>query len=115
MTAGLELWPGRPGEGRTRLYLGVLARSQELAKRLNDRTQLGAVPETSASSARPSRAGKRPHISRTTCLWAVASVEESPAIKPEIKNQVGAASSYGQLGILRRRPGNLDLAEDNPQ
>ncbi len=42
---------------------------------------------------------------------AVASVEQSLAIRLEMQNQVDAAASYFQLGVLHRLLGDLDQAE----
>ena len=44
---------------------------------------------------------------------AVDSVKESLAIKLEMNNRPGAATSYFQLGILYRLLGELDQAERN--
>ena len=49
-------------------------------------------------------------------LWlerAIASVQQSLAIKLERNDQPNAASSYAQLGKLHRLRGELDLAEQN--
>ncbi len=54
------------------------------------------------------RAARGAHLRR-----AVASIGESLAIKLEMGNQVGAASSYSQLGQLQRMLGELDGAEES--
>jgi hypothetical protein len=43
---------------------------------------------------------------------AVSSIEESLSLKLEMANQVGAAASYFQLGVLHRLLGDLDRAEE---
>ena len=91
------------------------ARSRELAEKLNDRAQLaanaqnvGILYQTRAEEA----AARGDHEARAALLSrAVTSVEESLAGWLELNNQVNAASSYSQLGVLHRMLGDLDQAE----
>jgi tetratricopeptide (TPR) repeat protein len=92
------------------------ARARELAKQLNDRAQLAAVAQNVGILYQTRAEGAADPDARAALLrQAVASVEESLAIKLEMQNQVGAASSYGQLGVLHRMSGELDRAEENTQ
>jgi hypothetical protein len=90
------------------------ARARELAIQLKDRhhqatnaQNVGILYQTraEAASAAPVRAA--------LLRQAIASVEESLAIELEMGNQVGAASSYGQLGVLYRKLEDLGKAEEN--
>ena len=88
-------------------------RSRELAKQRNDKghlaivaQNLGILCQTRAEQLKDDPA-RRDELLRQ----AVASVEESLAIWLEQQNQVNAATSYFQLGILHRLLGNLAQAE----
>jgi tetratricopeptide (TPR) repeat protein len=89
-------------------------RAAELARDLNDRAplastshNLGVLYQTRAEQATDAE-------SRTALLrQAIDSVQQSLDIKLEMRDQVGAASSYSQLGILQRMMGELDQAEAN--
>jgi len=91
------------------------ARSRELAERLNDRAQLAIVAQNVGilyqTRAEVAAAEGSPEARAAWLRRAVASVEESLAIDLEMQDQVGAASSYSQLGILHRMLGDLDQAE----
>ncbi len=87
-------------------------RSRELALQLNDRAQLaanaqnvGILYQTRAEQA------KEPATRAAFLQKAVASVQESLAIKLERQDQFAAASSYSQLGLLYQMLGDLDQAE----
>jgi tetratricopeptide (TPR) repeat protein len=90
------------------------ARSRELALHLGDRKQQAIVAQN-LGILYQNRAEQAPDPATRTALLrqAVASVEESLAIKLELKGQVLAASSYHQLGILYRLLGELDRAEEH--
>ncbi len=90
------------------------SRSRELAKKRNDRAMLagtaqnvGILHQTRAEQAGDSE-DRAVHLRR-----AVASIEESLSGWLEMGNQVNAASSYSQLGILCRMLGELNRAEEN--
>jgi tetratricopeptide (TPR) repeat protein len=87
-------------------------RSRELAEQLGDRVglasaaqDLGIVYQYRADQA------DDPATYLSWLRRAVASVQESLAIRLELQDQVGAALSYGQLGVLYRMLGDLDEAE----
>ncbi|WP_420629084.1 tetratricopeptide repeat protein [Candidatus Leptofilum sp.] len=89
-------------------------RAHELAQKLGDRGQLAVVAQNRGIlyQTRAKQAADNTH--RTAYLrQAAASVAESLAIKLEMGNQVGAASSYGQLGQIYRLLGEFDKAEEN--
>lgn len=93
---------------------GWYARSRELALQLNDQAQLavtaqnlGILYQTRAEGA-PDAATRAPLLRQ-----AVAAVEESLAIELQRQNQVGAAGSYSQLGLLSLLLGAFDRAEEN--
>lgn len=91
-------------------------RASELARELGDRAQLGAIAQNIGIlyQTRAEQAAD----AETQAAWlrrAVVSVEESLAIDLERSDQVGAASSYFQLGTLHQRLGDLDAAEKNTQ
>jgi tetratricopeptide (TPR) repeat protein len=88
-------------------------RSRELAEGLNDRAQLAAIAQnvgilyqTRAEQAQD------PQAQAAWLRRSVASVEESLAGWLELGNQVNAAASYSQLGILHQMLGELDQAEE---
>ncbi|MCA9922374.1 MAG: tetratricopeptide repeat protein [Anaerolineales bacterium] len=89
-------------------------RAHELAQKLGDRRQLatiaqnrGILYQTQAEQATdPAR--RAAHLRQ-----AAASVEDSLAIKLEMKNLPLAATSYGQLGQIYRLLGEFDKAEEN--
>jgi len=90
------------------------ARSRELALQLHDRAQLattahnvGILFQTRAEQATDDAA-------RAAFLrQAIGSVQESLRIKMELQDQVGAAASYFQLGVLYWMAGDLDQAEEH--
>jgi len=92
------------------------ARSRELAERLNDRAQLAIVAQNVGilyqTRAEVAAAEGSPEARAAWLRRAVASVEESLAIDLEMQDQVGAASSYSQLGFLHRMLGELGQAEE---
>ncbi len=90
------------------------SRSRELAEKRNDRYHLaviaqnvGILHQTRAKQAGEAEA-RGVHLRR-----AVASIEESLAIKLELEDQVGAAASFQGLGVLHRMLGDFDRAEEN--
>jgi tetratricopeptide (TPR) repeat protein len=88
-------------------------RARELALALGDQAQLGAIAQN-VGVLYQTRAEKAAGAERGEWLRrAVASIEESLAIDLERNDQVGAASSYHQLGILYRMIGDLVRAEEN--
>jgi tetratricopeptide (TPR) repeat protein len=90
------------------------ARSRELAERLNDRRQLAAIAQNVGILYQTRAEGAPDPETRNALLrLAVASVEESLAIKLEMQSTVATALSYGQLGILHWQLGALDVAEEN--
>jgi len=90
------------------------ARARELAEQLNNQYHL-AVNAQNVGVLYMNRAEQAtgPNTRADLLHQAVASVEESLAIKLEMQNQVGAASSYSQLGVLHWMLGELDKAEEN--
>ncbi len=89
-------------------------RSRELAEALNDQSMLATIAHN-AGILHQTRAeqtddpeGRDLHLRR-----AVTSIEESLAIELEMENQVGAASSHFQLGVLHRMLGDLERAEEH--
>ena len=90
------------------------ARARELAQQLNDRAQLAAIAQNVGILYQTRAEQTRDPDARAALLrQAVGSVEESLAISLERQDQVAAASSYGQLGVLYRMLGDLDRAEGN--
>jgi tetratricopeptide (TPR) repeat protein len=88
-------------------------RARELAARLGDRGQLAATSQNlgillqSQAETLPEDSDER----RPLLLQAIASIEEASRIDLEMGNDIGAASSYSQLGVLQRMLGELDQAE----
>ena len=90
------------------------ARSRELAKQLNDKPQLAVVAQNTGILYQTQAENEGDPVKQAVLLSrAVDSVEESLDIKLDMENQLAAAASYGQLGILQRMLGNLGLAEEN--
>ncbi len=89
-------------------------RSRELAERLNDRRHL-AVNAQNVGILHQKRAGqtKDPGEREAWLRRAVDSIRESLAIKLEMNNRPGAASSHSALGVLYCMLGELDEAERN--
>jgi tetratricopeptide (TPR) repeat protein len=87
-------------------------RGRELALQLNDRAQLAANAQN-VGILYQTRAGQAADPAERAALLrqAVESVQESLAIKLEMQDPVGAASSHFQLGILYRMVGDLEQAE----
>ena len=86
--------------------------ARELAKRLNDQQQLGAVAQNLGILFQTRAEQAQDPAQRTAFLQqAVASVQESLQIDQERQDQVGAASSFSQLGKLYRMVGDLVQAE----
>ena len=88
-------------------------RARQLAEHLNDWTQLaataqnlGVLYQTRAETA-STEAARQAWLAK-----AVASVQESLEIKVRNQNQVGAATSYFQLGVLHQILGDLQSAEE---
>ena len=91
-------------------------RSHELAEKLNDRYQLGAVAHNVGilHQTRAEQSGD-PEARRIHLRRAVSSLEESLAVWLETNNQIGAASSYVQLGRILWMLDELDRAEEHLQ
>ncbi len=92
-------------------------RGHELARALGDKNQLATIVHN-LGILHQSRAEQlaEDHPQRSPLLQqAVASVEESLALHLELHNQLGAASSHSQLGILHRMLGNLEVAAQEVQ
>lgn len=91
---------------------GWYERARELAIRLNDRKHQGVVAQN-LGILYLTRAEQESDPARRAALLGQAeqSVQESLRIKQERQDQVGAASSFSQLGVLYRLLGNLDQAE----
>lgn len=90
------------------------ARAAELARARGDRHHLG-INAQNVGILHQLRAGKATDAeSRQAWLRrAVASIEESLAIDLERNDQLGAAASYFQLGVLYQLMGDLEAAERN--
>jgi tetratricopeptide (TPR) repeat protein len=88
------------------------ARARELALRLDDRKQLGVVAQN-LGILYQTRAEQEQDMARRAALLgqAVQSVRESLRIWQEQQNQVYAAASFFQLGVLYRLLGDLAQAE----
>ncbi|HUV91330.1 MAG TPA: tetratricopeptide repeat protein, partial [Anaerolineae bacterium] len=89
------------------------ARSRELALQLHDRHQLAVVAQNVGIlyQTRAKRA-QDPAARAAFLRQAIGAVQESLRIKLELQNQVGAALSYFQLGVLYRMAGDLERAEE---
>jgi len=91
---------------------GWYARSRELALQLNDQYHQAIVAQN-LGILYQIRAEQVPDDATRTALLrqAVASVEESLAIKLQQQGQIGAAMSYFQLGVLHQMLQELEQAE----
>lgn len=89
------------------------ARARGLAEALGDRAQLAANAQN-VGILLQTRAEKTEDPAERDALLrrAVASIEESLGIELERNNQVGAADSHSQLGILHRMLGDLNQSEE---
>ena len=93
---------------------GWFARSRELALQLKDRGQQAAVAQNLGILYQIRAENTPDDKTRVAFLHqAVASVEESLTIGLEMGNQLGAADSYSQLGLLYPLLGDLAQAEEN--
>jgi tetratricopeptide (TPR) repeat protein len=91
-------------------------RAAELARERNDRGQLAATSQNLGILYQRRAEQAADAESRTALLrQAIDSVQQSLDIELEMRNQIGAAASYHQLGILHRLQGELDQAEANAQ
>jgi hypothetical protein len=89
-------------------------RARELAHRLNDQAQLGAVSQNLGILYQTRAEQSTDPTQRDALLrQAVQSVQESLHIKLERQSQIDAASSYFQLGKLYRMLGDLAQAEQH--
>jgi tetratricopeptide (TPR) repeat protein len=90
-------------------------RSRELAQQRNDRGQLGSVAHNLGIlyQRRAEQAGVDAAARPAWLRQALVSVQESLAITLDMNNQVGAASSYFQLGVLHRMLEEWDQAESH--
>lgn len=87
-------------------------RSRELANDLNDRAQLAAIAQNLGVLYQTRAEGvSKPEKRDALLRQAIYSVKESLSISLEMENQVLAAASYFQLGVLYRMLGELDQAE----
>lgn len=87
-------------------------RARELSLAQGDRAQRGAIAQNLGILYQTRAQQAEDAESRAGWLGrALASIEESLAIELERNNEVGAASSYFQLGVLHRLLGDLDRAE----
>jgi tetratricopeptide (TPR) repeat protein len=89
-------------------------RARELALALDDRYQLGSITQN-VGILYQARA-EQTADAESRAVWlrrALASIEESLAIKLERNNEVGAAASYFQLGVLHQMLCDLEAAEKN--
>ena len=88
------------------------ARSRELAERLGNRHQLAVTAQNvGILHQRRAELTEDPVMREHELQHAVASIEESLAVKLDMNNELGAANSYAQLGVLHRLLGELDEAE----
>jgi tetratricopeptide (TPR) repeat protein len=91
-------------------------RAGELARQLNDRAQLAHISENLGVLYQRRAAHATGAESRMALLrQAIDSVQHGLAIRLEMHNQVGAASSYVLLGGLHGMLGELDQAEAHLQ
>lgn len=90
------------------------ARGRQLALGLNDRRQLAGTARNLGILYQQRAEGAADPAARRAWLdKAVASVAEGLAIFLEDQNQLEAAASYSQLGVLHRMRGDLAAAETN--
>jgi tetratricopeptide (TPR) repeat protein len=90
------------------------ARARQLAGGLHDRPQLavtaqnlGILYQTRAEAAAD------PQARQAWLEKAIAAIRQSLALKLEDHDQLGAASSYFQLGVLYTKCGELEAAQEN--
>ncbi len=89
------------------------SRARELAEAVGDRTQLAANAQNVGILLQARAEQTEAPAEREVLLRrAVASIEESLAIWLELGDQVHAATSHSQFGILHRMLGDLDRAEE---
>ena len=90
------------------------ARSRELALQLNDRYHQAVVAQNVGILYQTRAERTADPIARAAFLrQATDSVQESLAVWLELGNQVNAAASYSQLGVLYRMVGDLERAEQH--
>lgn len=88
-------------------------RSRELAEKLGDQTQLAVTAANTGILLQKRAEQTEAPSERVTLLRrAVASIEQSLTLHLERKNQVGAAASHFQIGVLHSMLGDLDRAEN---
>lgn len=100
------------GRGQLNAAEAWYGRARELALKHGDRYQLGVTAQN-VGILYQTRA-ERAADAESRAAWlrrALAAIEESLAIKLERNDQVGAATSHFQLGVLHRMLGELDAAE----
>ena len=86
--------------------------ARELAVRRNDQAQLGAVAQNLGILHQTRAEQTQDPAQRTAFLrQAIASVQASLKIRQEQQDQVNAAASFFQLGVLYRMVGDLAQAE----
>jgi hypothetical protein len=91
-------------------------RASELAQKLNDRKHQGVVAQNLGILYQTRAEQSNDPAQRDALLrQAVQSVQESLSIHSERQDQVKAASSYYQLGVLYRMLGDLAQAEQHLQ
>lgn len=89
-------------------------RARELAQQLGDQRQLAVIAQNLGILYQNRAEQAADPVEREALLrQAVGSVQSGLEINLERQDQVGATSSYGQLGVLYRMLGNLDQAEKN--
>jgi hypothetical protein len=89
-------------------------RAAELGRQRNDRRQLAATSQNLGILYQVRAEQATDAESRTALLrQAIDSVQQSLAITLQMRNQVDAAQSYAQLGVLQRLLRELDQAETN--
>lgn len=87
-------------------------RSRELAEQLGDRAQgAGTAQNMGILYQKRAEQASDPTAREAFLRQAVGSVKESLGISLEMGNQVDAAASYSQLGVLYGELGELDEAE----
>jgi len=89
-------------------------RSREMAEELKDQRQLAVIFQNLGILYQTKAEHKEDEKSQNQWLQkAAVSVQESLSIELNMQNQVGAAASYFQLGILYTKLEQLEQAEEN--
>jgi len=104
------------GRGQLEAAEAWCARSRELALQLGDRYQQAGVAQNVGILYQIQAERTQNPAARAALLCqAIGSARESLTAWLELGNQVNAAASYSQLGVLYRMTGDLERAEEHLQ